>query len=413
MFSVVTNKTQKYGSKRIGEMQEDLVFDVIIVGAGVAGTAAASVLARAGFSVAIVDSNDRFPDVFRAEIMGSDHVALLDSMGLLDALRPVGTKMCIVEEAWRGVRFKRNNTEHYSLSYEVLVNTLRTSMPTGVHFINAKVRCIKPSSGTSTVYLSDGKEFTSRLVVLATGASGNLYKQLNITKRIVSRMHSITFGAFIEPAAGQAFNFQELTYWGDNDEAMIMLATFFPLGSSMRFNLVTHWQGQDPRTTELMNNPNAVLEQLMPRLRQITGYFDVVGRVDARPIHIHAVEGHIQPGLVLVGDAFSISCPGIGTGVSKALNDVEILSRKYVPQWLASSGMGVDKITQFYEDSDKKRYDKRTLDMSLRTHLTAVDPDPFWRMRRYVRLLKRKLVIAVHPLPARTPHPCAKPIRQT
>jgi len=67
------------------------------------------------------------------------------------------------------------------------------------------------------------------------------------------------------------------------------------------------------------------------------------------------VEGHLQPGIVLIGDAFQTSCPAAGTGVSRLLVDVERLCTVHLPGWLKTDGMGTEKIATFYSDHDKVR----------------------------------------------------------
>ena len=61
--------------------------------------------------------------------------------------------------------------------------------------------------------------------------------------------------------------------------------------------------------------------------------------------------------MVLVGDAFATSCPAAGTGAGKALMDVERLCNVHIPQWLATPGMGAEKIAAFYDDPVKNAYD--------------------------------------------------------
>jgi hypothetical protein len=56
-----------------------------------------------------------------------------------------------------------------------------------------------------------------------------------------------------------------------------------------------------------------------------------------------------------------------GTGAVKALTDAERLCNTYVPAWLATPGMGADKIAQYYADPEKRRTDAQ----SLRTSLSA------------------------------------------
>ena len=54
--------------------------------------------------------------------------------------------------------------------------------------------------------------------------------------------------------------------------------------------------------------------------------------------------GYLQAGLVLLGDAFQSVCPTTGTGLSKVLTDVDVFCHDCVPDWLATSGMGIEKL---------------------------------------------------------------------
>ena len=103
------------------------------------------------------------------------------------------------------------------------------------------------------------------------------------------------------------------------------------------------------------------------------------------------VEGHLQPGIVLIGDAFQTNCPAAGTGVARLLVDVDRLCTEYAPRWLASAGMGTEKISQFYSDPDKLAADQRSLKMArFRQALTSRN-DIEWDMRRRLHFLRRSL----------------------
>ena len=56
--------------------------DVLVIGAGLAGSAAAAVLARSGLAVTVIDPNAVFPPLFRAEKIEPDQAALLQSQKL-------------------------------------------------------------------------------------------------------------------------------------------------------------------------------------------------------------------------------------------------------------------------------------------------------------------------------------------
>lgn len=381
----------RWGSRQV--TSEPGTTEVVVVGAGIAGSAAAAVLAADGIDVALIDSRAAQPHRFKAEIMGTEHVGILARLGLLEAVRAVGTRIRLEAEAWRGMLLRQSRTEHYALPFATLVNTVRAEIPSQVNFRCGKVVDIVPGTELARVELDDGGSLHGRLVIVAAGSSGRLFKRLGINKRIVSRAHSITFGANIRPEIGRTFEFDELTYWGD-DESQLMLTTFFPLGASWRLNTVAHWVSGDGRIAEFLADPARALHCLQPEMCRITGRFDVVGHPEASPVHLHVLEGHLLPGVVFIGDAHSVACPGVGTGVAKALSDVDILCRSHVPQWLQTPGMGIGKIARFYGDRRKLHRDKLIHDMSISTRRTAVDRSMLWEARRKARTLRRHMLAA-------------------
>jgi 2-polyprenyl-6-methoxyphenol hydroxylase-like FAD-dependent oxidoreductase len=118
---------------------------------------------------------------------------------------------------------------------------------------------------------------------------------------------------------------------------------------------------------------------------------------------------------VLVGDAFATSCPAAGTGTGKVFTDVERLSNAHIPQWFASAGMGMDKISSFYHDPIKQACDAHSLakayslrSLSLDTGLRpGLGRAARFAMRLAVGVTRRtrgRLRTSVKPM---TPHPAA------
>lgn len=58
--------------------------DVVIVGAGLAGASAATVLARKGVRVMLIDSRQTYPACFKAEKIEPDQAELFRKFGLID-----------------------------------------------------------------------------------------------------------------------------------------------------------------------------------------------------------------------------------------------------------------------------------------------------------------------------------------
>ena len=112
----------------------------------------------------------------------------------------------------------------------------------------------------------------------------------------------------------------------------------------MRVNLMVYRDIADPWLWEFRQTPEQTLLAMMPGLENMMGGFKVSGSIKIRPADLCVTEGHIQPGIVLVGDAFSTSCPAAGTGTTKVFTDVERLCNVYIPQWLATDGMDAEKI---------------------------------------------------------------------
>ena len=112
----------------------------------------------------------------------------------------------------------------------------------------------------------------------------------------------------------------------------------------MRANLFTFLDYRDPWARDLRRAPKATLLRTLPGLAGFLGDFQVVEGVQNWIMDLCEVENFQREGVVLIGDAFQTSCPAAGTGVSRLLTDVERLCNVHLPHWLASPGMGLEKI---------------------------------------------------------------------
>src|SRR5262249_36974963 len=132
------------------------------------------------------------------------------------------------------------------------------------------------------------------------------------------------------------------------------------------------------------------LLSVMPGLASFLGDFQVVERVENWVMDLYVVEGHVQSGVVLIGDAFQTSCPAAGTGVSRLLTDVERLCQP-LPQWLGAPGMAADKIAAFYTDRAKLRADTHASRLAEYRRSLTVDDSLVWTLHRRQAFLRRRL----------------------
>jgi 2-polyprenyl-6-methoxyphenol hydroxylase-like FAD-dependent oxidoreductase len=369
--------------------------DVTIVGGGLAGSLAAAMLGRAGIDAVLIDPHKVYPPDFRCEKLDGVQAEILRKTGLADEVLRAATPD---RECWvaRFGRFldKRPGDQH-GIFYAPLVNTVRGLVPASVPMLAAKATGIATGEYRQTVTLSSGEVISARLVVLANGLNMTLRKSLDLTREMLSECHSVSIGFDIKPTGGRAFAFPALTYYAEHVTDQTALITLFPIGAAMRANLFIYRRMQDPWLRSMRERPEATLHALMPGLCKLTGDFTFASEVQIRPVDLYATRGVHRAGLVLVGDAFSTSCPAAGTGARKALNDVERLVNGHIPRWLATPGMEAGKIASFYDDPVKRACDEASFAKAFDLRSFSLDPAWRWQMKRRVKFLGQYAVGAL------------------
>jgi len=361
--------------------------DVIVIGAGAAGTSAASALSRGGYSVALIDFRDRTPPEFRAEKIGQPQVDFFDSFGLGEAARRQLTPFDGVWVHRFGRIVERVTQNEYASPYADLVNALRGALPPAVTQITGRVTDVETSADRQTIRLADGQVLTARLLVVATGLGDTIRGKLGIRKLETSPGHSFALGFDIaNPPTDYAF---PSLVWVDEGRSKLCYLTVFPMGGRLRGNIFSYHAANDPWVVRFRKSPTEGLAELLPRLERRFPRMIVEGSVQTRPTDIVEVEGHRMPGVVLIGDAFFVTCPSTGTGMAKALNDVDRL-RAHLPAWFATPGMGLDKIDRFYDDDQKVSADAHSRAMALHERSIRMDEGLAWTLKRVRRQVFRR-----------------------
>jgi 2-polyprenyl-6-methoxyphenol hydroxylase-like FAD-dependent oxidoreductase len=363
--------------------------DVAIVGGGLAGSTAAAMLGRAGVPAVMIDPHTAYPPELRCEKLGGEQLDLLRKTGLADATLRATTLDGEVWEARFGYVVARKPSDQHGVMYDTLVNTVRGQIPPDVETIHAKASAISSSPERQKLVLSNGEEISARLVVLANGLNVGLRHTLGIRRHIISECHSVTLGFNVEPVGRAAFAFPALTYWPKRSTSRMAYLSIFPVNGAMRANLMVYRDMTDPWLPGFRQAPEQAMRALMPGLPGMMGEFKVIGPIKIRPADLCVTEGHTQPGIVLVGDAFSTSCPAAGTGTTKVFTDVERLCNVYIPQWLATDGMDAEKITAFYHDPVKTACDARCLAKAYHLRSLSIDNSLSWRAQRWARFIVR------------------------
>ena len=390
--------------------------DVVIAGGGLAGSLAAAMLGRAGVEAVLVDPHPVYPPDFRCEKLDSVQLQTLRLTGLANAVIAASTPD---HECWVA-RFGRVIDKlpgaQRGIIYDTLVNTVRSQIPNRTEFIGAKVTDIAAGAERQTVKLSNGDEISARLVILATGLNIGLRQKLGIDREVISPGHSISLGFDVEPAGRAAFPFTALTYFAERPADRAAYITLFSIGATTRANLFVYRDLHDPWLKQFRAAPRETLFAMWPGLRRHMGGFTVPGFVQIRPVDLYVTKGYRQAGVVLVGDAFSSSCPAAGTGARKVLVDVERLCNVHIPRWLATPGMGEVKIAAYYDDPVKTACDVLSIKKAWGLRSYSTDPALSWLALRWAKFLAQSglgILRRFTPAPASSSRPDDEPQGET
>jgi 2-polyprenyl-6-methoxyphenol hydroxylase-like FAD-dependent oxidoreductase len=354
------------------EVQET---DIAIVGGGLAGSLAAVMLGRAGHAVTLIDPFETCRPDFRCEKLEEAHVETLRRAGLLDEMLPAAFRYENIWVARLGKLAEIKPIVEYGIEYSALVNRLRNLIPPNVTFVPSKLTELSVTAERQTLTLTNGEQISARLVI---GANG-LITDLIGARREISRCHSVSVGFDVEAN----WPFDALTYFGEEPAQRTAYITLFPLPSGGRANLFVYRALNDPWLKRLRQSPAATIAEALPNLAQFTGALRIAGPVKIRPVDLVAAENILQSGIALIGDAFSTACPVSGTGAAKALLDAERLCNVYVSRWLATPGMSVEKIAEFYNDPEKRQSDAHSFNTSIFAKRAALGQGLLWTAFRW------------------------------
>ncbi len=355
-----------------------------------AGSLLALVLGRAGFGVKLIDLKREPAPAFRNEKLGLDQI---------ERLRRLGVLSCFQEACW-GVAPADGETPPPGKShlkdcgarYDRWIGRLRAAWPREVEFIEGKVTDVSTSNDIQAAVLSTGERIEGRLLVVATGRGERLRQGLNMCRRVLSERHSICIGFSLAlPASDDMRAANIVTAKFGSRHAYV---TYFPMLEEIRVNMFSYRELGDPWVAAVRRAPLDCLAQDFPEAAAALAGLAIIRPPEIRSTDLYASEGHIQPGVVLLGDAFHAPCPASGTGMTRILNDVERLAGTHLPQWLATPGMDADKIAAFYADPVKLAVDKASLNASMRGRRSAIDRSLYWRARRTAGKLKRLIADA-------------------
>ena len=359
--------------------------DVAIVGGGIAGSTAAVLLQNAGIEAVLIDPHAVLPKDFRCEKFNRDQMEMLERIGISDNIYAACTP---IEDIWiarQGKLVNKMHYPHYGFSYETAINSIRAYLEKTEKLVLGKVKTIEAGKIGQKLILADGTQVEAKLVIMANGLNPGLRKQLDISQTMLSKQHEMAIGFDITPIDENKFEFDSFTFWPEKASEKLAYFTAFKSGNSFRVNTFGYWEKDDAFMHAIKQSPEEALTTLMPSLEKLIGKFEVEGRVHVRPVDLYQNHPEKCDRIVFVGDAYSTSCPGAGTGTSKAVTDVEILCSKYIPKWLDQNRFNAEALCDFYQDETKRQSDASSLSEAYFLKSLSLEKSLIWGARRWMR----------------------------
>lgn len=361
--------------------------EIVVVGGGFAGSAAAIALAGVGRKVTLIEASPTIPDLFRAEKLAGDQLPLLEELGLLDDFKAASTPVTeFINIRGRHVVDRRRDLQ-LNMAYRDMIEVLRGRIPPHVTIRRDRVEDIVTGEDRQRVTLAGGETIEARLVVLATGHGESLRRKLGLQKVRAHSLKTISVGFTLTPPAG-GFRFQSLTAYGERQGDGVDYLSLFPVGANMRANLFLFSELGDRRVKAIEERGLPALFELLPGLRPWIDDCGWVGDFASFPVELCKYDNVVRSGLVVIGDAFRTSCPAVGTGLSCALVDVVCL-RDLVGPWFATPGTGAEKIAAFYGAPRKMARDFSTHALAFRRRKAVTDESRAGELRQTAYYLAR------------------------
>jgi 2-polyprenyl-6-methoxyphenol hydroxylase-like FAD-dependent oxidoreductase len=314
-------------------------FDLAIVGGGIGGSALATVMARAGYSVLLLEQSERYVDRVRGEWIAPWGVVETRRVGLYDLLIEAGghhlTRHITFDET-KDPALAAAQTLPLGIFAPDVAGPLCLGHPLHCQtlFDAARAAGVDARRGVNVTSLTlgeaprlsfeqDGKvvEAKARLIVGADGRTSQVREAAGIVLH-QDKPHHWFAGLLVEGAEGWADDLQAIGT--ENDFGFLA----FPQGSG-RVRVYGGYALDEARRFKGPDGPRQFLDafamQSAPENRHL-----VAGR-PAGPLHSYInadswTDEPYAPGAVLVGDAAGWNDPIIGLGLSITYRDVRLVS---------------------------------------------------------------------------------------
>lgn len=323
----------------MGAQLRNLSPEIVIVGGGIGGGALATVLARSGLNILVLERETNYPDRVRGEFIAPWGVAELKRLGLLELLYSHGgihtTRNVPYDENWSRQEAEQRALDLTKLhpdapgplciGHPAMCNAFAESaFSAGAVFLKGvkEIVCVQ---GTSPLvsFSHEGNSITlkPRLVIGADGRNSVVRRQLGFQTE-ADQPHNLLGGMLVANVPDWPRDMQSI---GTEDRLHYLI---FPQGKDL-VRLYACYEFSDKARFAGPNKTERVLEAFrlncLP-LADAVAAGTAVGPFNSYSNEDHWVDNPTAPGFVLIGDAAGHNDPITGQGVSITARDARVMS---------------------------------------------------------------------------------------
>lgn len=321
-------------------------FDVVIVGAGIAGSALAARLSGMGLSIALVEAQSldlpELPGEFdiasfdpRVSALTPRSQALLDNSGAWDAI--AGYRLCAYKHmtVWDAdgtgvIEFDRQEVDAHYLGHIVenraivaaLLRVVAASKDVTLFGETTVDACEREDGGALRVTLSDGQVLRAALVVAADGARSRLREMMNFATR------EWDYGHRAVVATVQLANSHRDTAWQRFMPSGPLALLPLPGAGDRHYCSIVWSLAEEPADEVMALDDAAFCARLGRASEHCLGDVLAASTRSAFPLRQRHAVDYVQPGIALVADAAHTIHPLAGQGINLGLADVAALAEE-------------------------------------------------------------------------------------
>jgi menaquinone-9 beta-reductase len=348
--------------------------DVVIVGAGIAGSALAIALARSGHGVVLLEKSTVHVDRVRGEFIVPWGVAEARALGLLDLLEAAGANYTVRSIPY-GEGLSPDDARKFTVQMGRMVRGVQGALNLGHPRICDILNAAAVSAGATLVrgvgrieiragrppriaFEREGRNYTlaPKIIVGADGRGSAVARQFGF-ERLADPIHHILIGLLVDGMPDWPHD--EQTIGVDGDVAFYI----FPQGGGRVRLYAAH--GLDQRNRFVGEGAIGRFLQAFDRpslpLGRAFEQAEPAGPCHGYPNNDVWIGDPTAPGIVLIGDAAGHNDPSGGQGISIALKDARLVSEALNSSSVWSPDVFADYVMQRREQMNRLRFATRLL----------------------------------------------------